>query len=293
MNCFLVDYENVHVDGLRGISALSEQDKVVIFYSEKAETLTFGLHRRLTQSKAQISFQKVPTGSKNALDFQLCTYLGYLICQNAQTSAARDIYDEYDAPTEQAQTSAAYHIVSGDQNYAVISDYWRRKSVSVSLIPEISAFSDSGKEMPAPVKAPSQNPTGDLKSRLQSLLPEKHKKHLPVIAEIIRNHPTKQAAHSELTRMFHQGADTSVPNEIYRAVKPLLLSDTEKLQAELKGLLPKKYENHIPAIMEIIRRCKTKQSVNGELVKAFHEGADNSVPSEIYKSIKPILSDKA
>ena len=147
MNCFLVDYENVHADGLRGISALSEQDKVVIFYSEKAETMTFGLHRRLNESKAEISFQKVPTGSKNALDFQLCTYLGYLICQDEQrfadSSRYSDMYDDYDydEPTEEAQTSAAYYIVSGDQEYTVVSDYWKRKSVNVFLIPEIAAFS--------------------------------------------------------------------------------------------------------------------------------------------------------
>ena len=107
MNCFLVDYENVHANGLNGISGLSEEDTVIIFYSEKAETMTFGLHRRLNESKAQISFQRVSTGGKNALDFQLCTYLGYLICQNAQSLAA-------------------YYIVSGDSDYEALTVYWKR-----------------------------------------------------------------------------------------------------------------------------------------------------------------------
>ena len=39
MNFFLVDYENVHTNGLNGISALSEEDKVVIFYSEKNQII--------------------------------------------------------------------------------------------------------------------------------------------------------------------------------------------------------------------------------------------------------------
>ncbi|MBR3570001.1 MAG: hypothetical protein IKN96_04240 [Oscillibacter sp.] len=199
MNFFLVDYENVHANGLNGISGLSEEDKVIIFYSEKAETITFGMHRRLNESKAEISFQKVPTGGKNALDFQLCTYLGYLICQNAQHLAA-------------------YYIVSGDQDYSVISDYWSRQNVTVSMLPSISEFSALTKEM--------------------------------------------------------------------------FLKSPESLRAQLKNLLPEKYKAHIPLISDIIRRCKTKQGVNGELVRAFHEGADNSAPSEIYRCVKPLLTDK-
>ncbi|MBQ6205828.1 MAG: hypothetical protein IJK52_01975 [Oscillospiraceae bacterium] len=202
MNYFLIDYENVRVSGFRGIDSLSRKDRVIVFYSEKAETLTFGLHRRLNESKAKISYQKVRTGSKNALDLQLCAYLGYLICQDA---------------------SAAYYIVSEDQDYAVVSDYWKRQRVKVALIPEIAAV----------------------------------------------------LTHLQEKGLFKRQA-----------------MSVEDMEAQLKALLPDKYQSLIPAIAEIIWRCKSRQSVNSELVKAFHEGPDNSVPSEIYKSIKPLLSDK-
>ena len=217
MNCFLVDYENVNTGGLNGVSGLSEQDKVIVFYSDKAETMTFGLHRRLNESKAEISFQKVPTGSKNALDFQLCTYLGYLICQNEKTndnSSGYSYYDEYDEPKE---TPAAYYIVSEDQDYAVISDYWNRKNVNVSLIPAIADNS-------APAKKPSKkaDSAGDIKTRLKSLLPAKYESMIPAIADILQRCKTKQSVNSELVRAFHDGADNSVPSEIYKCVKPLL-----------------------------------------------------------------------
>jgi len=47
MNYFLIDYENVHVAGFEGITKLTDNDCVVIFYSENADTMTFGLHRRI------------------------------------------------------------------------------------------------------------------------------------------------------------------------------------------------------------------------------------------------------
>ena len=79
---FLVDYENVKTQGLNGISKLTESDTVCIFYSENADNMTFGLHRRLMETKANVQYQKVEVGYKNALDFQLSSYLGYVISQN-------------------------------------------------------------------------------------------------------------------------------------------------------------------------------------------------------------------
>ena len=57
MNYYLVDYENVKSHGLDGITSLDSSDVLVIFYSENADSLTFGLHRRLNESKAKISYQ--------------------------------------------------------------------------------------------------------------------------------------------------------------------------------------------------------------------------------------------
>ena len=56
MNYYLVDYENVNVAGLNGVSKLIENDFVIIFYSENAETLTFGMHRRINESKADFFY---------------------------------------------------------------------------------------------------------------------------------------------------------------------------------------------------------------------------------------------
>lgn len=74
----LVDYENVVNEGLAYVDRLSEENKVVIFYSKNANSMTFQTHQKLMDSKATIEYMEVTVGGRNALDIQLATYLGYL-----------------------------------------------------------------------------------------------------------------------------------------------------------------------------------------------------------------------
>ncbi len=50
MAIYLIDYENVNMDGLNGIQDLSEADEVYIFYSDNANKLTFSLHQQIVES---------------------------------------------------------------------------------------------------------------------------------------------------------------------------------------------------------------------------------------------------
>jgi len=76
---FLVDYENVGPDGLKGIDSLSQNDEVTVFYSFKSTNLTWDLHEKINRSKAKFILKKVHVGHKDALDFQLSSYAGYLL----------------------------------------------------------------------------------------------------------------------------------------------------------------------------------------------------------------------
>ena len=82
MAIYLVDFENIGYNGLKGIEKLPEGDQVHLFYSSNADKLTFDIHLCINASKARIFYYKVETGAKNALDFQLATYLGSLTAQN-------------------------------------------------------------------------------------------------------------------------------------------------------------------------------------------------------------------
>lgn len=109
MSTFLVDYENVNQKGLSGISKLAENDVVYIFYSANVSTLTFDIHKQIIASNAQIKYISVANGTKNALDFQLDTFLGYLIA----TSTDRQFY-----------------IVSADNGFQVVKNFWSKTRCS-------------------------------------------------------------------------------------------------------------------------------------------------------------------
>ena len=82
MTVYLVDFENVRSSGLKGVENLSDDDKVVIFYSKNADAITFDVHMLLSKSMAEIETYMILRGGRNSLDFQLSTYLGYLVMEN-------------------------------------------------------------------------------------------------------------------------------------------------------------------------------------------------------------------
>ena len=103
MKAYLIDFENVKSKGLTGIEQLSPDDKVIIFYSENSDTISFEMHRKVMTSEADIEYLKVRVGGKNALDFQLSTLLGYLL--------AKELYTHI-------------FIISGDKGFDKLHDFW-------------------------------------------------------------------------------------------------------------------------------------------------------------------------
>lgn len=113
---FLIDYENVHMNGLTGIEELSKTDTVYIFYSMNADSLSFEVMRLMSSAKAKIVYIKVNTQGRNALDFQLSSFVGYLMGK----------YED-----------ARCYIVSNDKGYANVQIFWFSQGQRVKLVPSI------------------------------------------------------------------------------------------------------------------------------------------------------------
>ncbi|MCM1399692.1 MAG: PIN domain-containing protein [Clostridium sp.] len=186
MTYYLIDYENVKVNGLNGLSKLVETDNVCIFYSENADTLTFGLHKRLNEAKANITYQKVEVGTSNALDFQLCTYLGYLIAENKNESLQN------------------YYIVSKDKGYSSVVNYWEKRKVNIT-----QAVDCSGKKELEAKK--------ELLMEVENLIGDKNL--APTIVKFIEQYKTKQGINTAISKELKDSKKTS---EIYNAIKPLI-----------------------------------------------------------------------
>lgn len=81
MRLFLIDYENVNSAGLHGIGQAAPDDRVILFHSHAANTISFELFDELKAACIAPERVCISKTGKNALDFQLVTFLGYLIAR--------------------------------------------------------------------------------------------------------------------------------------------------------------------------------------------------------------------
>ena len=78
------------------------------------KSITLDVLDSIIALKLKYSSFKVKVGTKNALDFQLTSYLGYLIGQCGMDTS--------------------YYIVSDDKGFEVVADFWREQNISVNCI---------------------------------------------------------------------------------------------------------------------------------------------------------------
>lgn len=110
MATYLIDYENTGVKGLLGIEQLKEDDLIIIFYGPKTGAVPFDEHVKICQAASQVKYIKTTKTAKNYLDFQLTTYLGYLVGQT-------DVKE--------------YYVISKDSGYDSVIDFWKKWGIRI------------------------------------------------------------------------------------------------------------------------------------------------------------------
>ncbi len=136
MRLFLIDYENVNSAGLQGIGQLTSQDRVILFYSQAANTLSFEIMDEMLAANIMPERVCIAQSGKNALDFQLVTFLGYLIAKNK---------------------ADAYYIISKDTGYSAAVTFARNYlNTRVTIKPSIQAVLRSENQAAAPKAAPKK-----------------------------------------------------------------------------------------------------------------------------------------
>ena len=146
MNIYLVDWENVHKNGLRGIyEAVARGDEVAIFYSGNPGEISSLEKLKERHPECRISLYRHEKVHANYEDFQLCTYLGSVI----EKGNDRDSEDN------------AY-IISKDRGFDAAVDFWKAKGARVKrqeticgkLLPETERmFEKKGKKVTEAKKA--------------------------------------------------------------------------------------------------------------------------------------------
>ena len=75
---YLVDSENVNDNWLMLLDLSDETDKIIVFYTKNSPHMSYSSVIKLLGCTREIKFEECNAGN-NALDFQLISYLGYLM----------------------------------------------------------------------------------------------------------------------------------------------------------------------------------------------------------------------
>lgn len=122
MRIFLVDMENV--PKLTNINKLATDDKLILFYSDNTPPMPMDTLKAIIDTGVSFEVKKVHLGVKNALDFQLSTYLGYLM---------------------HTYNNAKLIIVSKDKGFEVVKKFWTtEKKKNIVLQNNLSAQQKKG-----------------------------------------------------------------------------------------------------------------------------------------------------
>ena len=98
---FLVDFENTHASGFDGYHYLTEQDTLVVYYSDENSALQKGVAEDLKEKAVHVRMVKLLKQHSNALDMYIASTTGMFL-----------------------DTGEKICIVSKDKGYAAVRDFW-------------------------------------------------------------------------------------------------------------------------------------------------------------------------
>jgi hypothetical protein len=207
VNYYLIDFENVKTDGIKDLHGVHKGDVMTFFYSENCKNISLEVLDSISKLKVKYKGFNVKVGTKNALDFQLTSYLGYLIGKG--------------------NTDENYYIVSEDKGFEVVADFWKEQGIAVSCITFKDATTQAVNK-PQP-QAPKEKPKKKLNkaaskdlatlNEIKSLIGKNNDPD--VVLKIFNQNKTKQAICNGMAKHFKDSKKTS---EIYKNLKPLLKS---------------------------------------------------------------------
>lgn len=278
MAMYFIDYENVNSPGLKGIGDLNENDKVFIFYTEpgnvKSTTMTMTAHFDIMKSKAEILYFCVDCGGKNALDFQLSTYLGKCVAENKNEDFA---------------------IISNDKGFGYVSGFWKKEyNINICIINSIakasSKIEDAKKEAEKNIENSFDESADEITDRYADVPEEFEDFNNTYNDEIIIDGMLFHDADNlpEITEESLLKADEILlaenKTEVFE-IPETEVKSTEIITADNKNgnAVIELSEEQCDIICDIISKSKNKQDFHGNLCNAFGQ----TMGAEVYRFLKP------
>ena len=274
---YLIDTENVRTVWTLLLDRMTLNDKIYVFYTMNSGNVSYEDLNGVISSGKNVELIQCHTG-KNGLDFQLVSYLGYLIRDNE---------------------NADYCIISDDSGYDAVIKFWEGREVKVS---RKTAFQISGKQAKAPKK-----PLFGVKSRSKTQTPKASPAKSVKTAEISKPEtPSGQEAAPEKTKTEKPAQPKKqtaakpsgkTPGGTNKANSGTVSKDSKPSSPavnvsgdKLKEFFPEESEERIEQIKEIIKKSggrKGLADIHDEIEKIYH----NEKASDIYRIIRHNIKD--
>lgn len=190
---YLVDTENVGTIWNLLLRPLSKQDNLILFYTENSPGISyFDLDIIMKENK---TFELVSCNKgKNALDFQLISYLGYLLKSAAKTE---------------------YTIISNDTGYDPVIKFWKERGY---IVTRMTVSQLKSKKAVEGTEQKVENK--EVIKRLSDILENKFDIDIERVGSILCCHSSEklQQIHGQLAHTFGQ----TIGSAVYKELKPYL-----------------------------------------------------------------------
>lgn len=293
---YLIDFENVHNDGIANIESMTKEEHVHIFSTQNATNIRQDIF--WLKEDRDIKPHLVPV-RKQSLDMHLVSYLGYLL----------GVYGK----------ECSYVIISKDKDYDNIVKFWKEEGYpNISRKEKWPGTASTQRQKTQTVSQTKSNVqtvnskisagmayefAGDDRSELNLFM-----QHGLVDIGYDGNSANRICkfviAHCNDERMLnriHNDFKNTFNNysEVYEDVKSILekfvqsKSKVAKRESQVRSFFGQHFQKKIyvdckEEIIQIILKSETKQQVNNGLLKLYSDG---TVVSHIYKTIQPLISE--
>ncbi len=273
---YLIDTENVRTVWTLLLDRMTLNDKIYVFYTMNSGNVSYEDLNGVISSGKNVELIQCHTG-KNGLDFQLVSYLGYLIQNNE---------------------NADYCIISDDNGYDAVIKFWEGREVKVS---RKTAFQVSGKQAKAPKKSlfgvkprttakkkPVEKAPKEEAPKAEATKPAAKPATKPAAPKQEAKTETKQETKPESKQTK---AKTASPKP---AAKPAASKNAPASvnvsEDKLREFLPDESDDNVRQISDIIKKSGGKKGladIHDEIEKLYR----NEKASDIYRVVRHNIKD--
>lgn len=291
---YLIDFENVHNEGIANIKSMTKTDHMHIFSTQNSTNI----NKDVFWINGDIKSHLVPA-KKQSLDMHLVSYLGYLLGIHGK--------------------DCCYVIISKDKDYDNIVKFWKEEGYQnisrKEKLPGNEPVQKKTKQASSQPKSNSQTANGRISAGMAYKLDGKDRCELNIFIQ--HNLVNRGYDHSSANRIckyvvthcndermlsgIHNDIKKDFENysDVYGDIKSILEDFVQsknkdtKRESRVRSFFGQHFKKKVytdckEEIIQTILNAESKQQVNNGLFKLYTDG---EVVSHIYKVVQPLIKE--